>query len=623
METSSRLLLTFLLNACWQVALIAAVAVLCDRLLRDAPARYRHWLWMAALALSLCLPGLTSSHLFTITLSGWHPRQQSEAEPAVTVPITLPQEMASDAPLASSLTLSQKSTGAFIPIGRSLAATLVALYFLFLCYRGLKLFKAWRKTRAMARSVYAADFIEHVQASIRRCQTAIGVTRVRILYSDSITVPVTVGTLRPLIILPEHLSQESDADVLTSAIGHELVHVRRGDYLLNLICELVYLPLSFHPAAVLIRRRINQTRELSCDELVAEKLLDPEVYARSLVQLAGAAIPLRCPTTTITVGIADADILEERVMAMLRRPKTNVGRKSWLLIAATLCLVVPCVAAAPYALRISINSQDAAVTSRQSTAVEPVTLIAWLKKPGDMVEHGDAIAVVNTGNGRMEAVAKTSGVVEKLLVQLGEIVPAGAVLAIIRPQEPTIGWAVSTAQQEGRERNDLREERLKAQAELEAKRRAEQEIEGRVITLQTLEGTVTVQANTQDPRGEAREREERMLKEARMKGERARAEMESQDPELIAHRRAEREAMAKRQAELVKEARITMQQAIQIATNQYPGTVLESRLVREGPLHQASYIVTILSDNGAETTTTRVLMSAIDGSIINSLKQEQ
>jgi uncharacterized membrane protein YkoI len=107
-----------------------------------------------------------------------------------------------------------------------------------------------------------------------------------------------------------------------------------------------------------------------------------------------------------------------------------------------------------------------------------------------------------------------------------------------------------------------------------------------------------------------------------MKEEHARAERESQDPEIQAHRRAEREAMAKRQAELVKEARITMQQAIQIANSQYPGTVLESRLVREFQ-DKACYALTILFDNGAETTTTRVFLSAIDGSIIKAVKQER
>ena len=90
---------------------------------------------------------------------------------------------------------------------------------------------------------------------------------------------------------------------------------------------------------------------------------------------------------------------------------------------------------------------------------------------------------------------------------------------------------------------------------------------------------------------------------------------------VVARRRAERELIARQQAELAKQANITMQQAIQIATNQYPGTVLESRLVRES--NQACYVLTILSDNGTVTTSTRVLISAIDGTVLKTMKEER
>jgi beta-lactamase regulating signal transducer with metallopeptidase domain/uncharacterized membrane protein YkoI len=659
MERSSQLLLTFLLNACWQVALIAAVAAFCDWLLRQAAARHRHWLWVTALVLSFGLPALTTSHLLSGTDSAGLRRPQVASQQATIAPTPFRQEKALDEtmPLPAPLPIPPIRMGRFIPINRGLAAALVALYFLFLCYRGLRLFGAWRKTRAMRRSAYAVDPLEPLQTTIRRCQKALGVSWVSIRCSPSIAVPVTVGTLKPLIILPDHLLQEADADVLTSAIGHELVHVRRRDYLLNLIYEFLYLPLSYHPAAALVRRRINQTRELGCDELVTEKLLAPEVYARSLVQLAGAAIPLRRSTTTITVGIADADILEERVMTMLKKSKPHVGRKScrksWMLVAATLCFAVPCMAAAPFALRININSQAAAAIPQQNpsqtgegaqdkvvlstlgTNTEAGTLVSWLKRPGDAVERGDAIAVVTTNEGRIKAEAPTSGVIEKLLVKPGEKVSTGSVLAVIRPQGPSAGWAISTAQQEERERKAAREGKV--------------EYQGQVHTVQFSDGqevrSVTFQQEPSQQEREMKERIERlvneareknptlspeeararigqMLKEAEMKEERARAERESQDPEVQAKRRAELEARAKRQAELAKEARIPMQQAIQIASNQYPGTVMESRLVREFR-DKVCYFLLILSDNGTETTTTRVFVNAIDGSIINAMKQER
>mgnify|MGYP003693759103 CR=1 FL=1 len=89
--------------------------------------------------------------------------------------------------------------------------------------------------------------------------------------------PVTVGVFRRIIILPQRFVREVNQDVLRSAIGHELVHVARRDYLTNLIFEFIYVPLSFHPAAAFARRRIKHTRELCCDETVAAKLIQPEV----------------------------------------------------------------------------------------------------------------------------------------------------------------------------------------------------------------------------------------------------------------------------------------------------------------------------------------------------------
>src|SRR5262249_51194426 len=127
--------------------------------------------------------------------------------------------------------ISLKEANSLILINRNVAAVLIVPYLLFLCYRSLKLFRAWRKTRAITRSAYPIEFLEHVQTTIGKCQTALGLTRARILSSASVAVPITVGSLHPLVILPEQLLREADADLLTSAIGHELVHVSRRDYL--------------------------------------------------------------------------------------------------------------------------------------------------------------------------------------------------------------------------------------------------------------------------------------------------------------------------------------------------------------------------------------------------------
>src|SRR6185369_7678510 len=75
-----------------------------------------------------------------------------------------------------------------------------------------------------------------------------------------------------------------------------------------------------------------------------------EVYARSLVRLASPATPLRRLSVTTTVGIADADILEARIMSLLKKPNLHTRWKKSLL------LLVPCAAAVAFAMRFDVET---------------------------------------------------------------------------------------------------------------------------------------------------------------------------------------------------------------------------------------------------------------------------
>lgn len=534
MRTISQLLLTFLINSCWQIALVGAVASLCSSMLSETAARHRHVLWVVALVISIALPLLTYSEVLRGTFLSAKVTQPTLAVQPVSESVDSPgmNLMAADA--------QSSSPKPVIPVGRTLAAILVVLYTFFLAYRGINLGRAWRRTRTIKRSAYPIATPDRIQRIIEKCQQAIGATKFHILCSPAVSAPVTVGVRKPLIILPEQLLNEADPDLLTSAVGHELVHVLRRDYLLNLIYEFIYLPLSFHPAAALVRRRINQTRELGCDELVAEKLLAAEVYARSLVQLAGSAVPFG--RNAITVGIADADILEVRIMSLLKRPKLNVRRNKLLLVAVSLLLAVPCVAAAAFAFHFDIDPQDSMLISQQEPSQE-----AKEKK---------------------EKEARVAREREEKEMQERE------------DQEL----------KEGIEKETNPEKRAKLEALLKHRQeeRAQMEREGEVVTF---------------------------------KG----------NPYELKIRRAQEEAeMKARQAELARQAKITMDQAIQIATSQQPGKVLECSLIGEhweapGKLAKDGvvlYHVVILSGDETNPTTSHVLINAVDGSVWKSAKEE-
>lgn len=374
MRTFSQFLLTFLLNASWQILLIAAMAAVCDRILSGAAARYRHTVWVVALFLAVLLPVLSTASNFTVSPEvSIAVSPQTESEPVV---ITRISSLSGDeieaaetktppAPVTNTATTSPEGNW-FSPvrIKPRVAAALVGIYALLLLYALLRLVQAWRQTRRIVRAAFEVELPEAAQSIIKTCGRVIATRRVRVLCSSSIPVPITLGVLRPVIILPHALLKEIDQDLLISAVGHELVHIARRDYVANLIYEFVYLPVWIHPAAWLIRRRIRQTRELCCDERVTSKLLRPDVYARSLVRMIGSSPLTPRMAADTTIGIVESDNLEGRIMSLLRSRKLTGRRKNILLLLASLLLAVPCIAATPFALSFEINQQDPAVSAQ-------------------------------------------------------------------------------------------------------------------------------------------------------------------------------------------------------------------------------------------------------------------
>jgi TonB family protein len=615
MKTINAFLLTFLLNALWQIALVAAAAALGDWLLRRTFVRYRHFLWVAALGLSLLLPVVTAVRSGTSNAAAALPLPQAALEP---IAIT-------DVPTSSSQS-SATSVRSTFQMNQSLAISLFALYLMFLGYRGVQLFRAWARTQSARRGAIPIDPADRIQAIVASCQQAIGVTRASVVSSASLCAPATIGIRRPLVILPDALVRDASAEVLTAAIGHELVHVRQRDYLLNLIYEIVFLPLSFHPAAALMRRRITQTRELRCDELVAELLLHPEVYARSLVQLAGSAMPFARRGRTVTVGIADADILEVRIMSLLGRKRLNVRRNRILLLAALVLLALPCAAAAAWRFHVSV----AGLNQQPEISFQGDRKARLIYHP-EAPYTEDARAKNIVGFVRLSMIVGTDGSVKNV--------------EVIKPLFPSLDEsAVITART------------WRFEPYLKDGRPAEKQWTADLYFNPSYQGSREDQEKKERAEREDQELKERIEKEtnpevkAKLAAE-LKARLERRNSRVYNYTmtgpdgysvgvifdangngwRAERAQEAKQQAQLASLAKISMDQAIQIAVSQNPGKVFECSLVGErwegpGELAKPSvvlYHVVILTGDEAKPTTTHVLVSALDGTIVKADKEER
>src|SRR5262245_10561150 len=216
MRTTSQFLLTFLLNACWQIPLIACLASVGSHLLRTSSARYRHLLWVSALVLSLLLPLLTSSRMLTSLSFASNTPAYTNVGGELTPPFNL--DVAPAAPATSWWSFQ---------LSWNLTLALFAFYFLFLIFSSIKLALAWQATRKIRRNAFEIGPSRQIAEAVETCATAIPLAgrSITVLCSETVPVPITIGVAKPVVILPEELLQEENSELITSAIGHEFVHI--------------------------------------------------------------------------------------------------------------------------------------------------------------------------------------------------------------------------------------------------------------------------------------------------------------------------------------------------------------------------------------------------------------
>lgn len=158
-----------------------------------------------------------------------------------------------------------------------------AIYFTGLFVNMARLAVEWNKIRQIKLSVLPA---EQMQQFINTFSKKMNISRhIQLRFSELIDVPCMIGYFKPLILLPVTICVNLSADEVEAILLHELSHIKRNDYLVNLLQQLITVVLFFNPFTQLINRIINQERENGCDDLVVEKTGEPLIYAQALIKL--------------------------------------------------------------------------------------------------------------------------------------------------------------------------------------------------------------------------------------------------------------------------------------------------------------------------------------------------
>jgi len=123
------------------------------------------------------------------------------------------------------------------------------------------------------------------QAHIIQLSKRMNITKpLKTYFSGLVNTPVMIGFLKPVILLPLALMNHLSPQQFEAILLHELAHIRRNDYVLNILQSVFDAILFFNPFAWWITNKIREERENCCDEMVLQ-LSDPYHYARALLAL--------------------------------------------------------------------------------------------------------------------------------------------------------------------------------------------------------------------------------------------------------------------------------------------------------------------------------------------------
>jgi beta-lactamase regulating signal transducer with metallopeptidase domain len=174
---------------------------------------------------------------------------------------------------------------------------------------------------------------------------------VRIVQSAAVQVPAVAGWLRPVILLPASVLTGLTPAQFDAVIAHELAHIRRHDFALNILQTAAEILLFYHPASWWISRRIRIEREHCCDDIAVSLCGDRIVYATALADLESMR-----GDASLALAATDGPLLQ-RVRRLLSSSPQASRPSNWL------------AAATPFALVLAVIS--GATRTNASAAPEP------------------------------------------------------------------------------------------------------------------------------------------------------------------------------------------------------------------------------------------------------------
>ena len=318
-----------LLHTLWQGVAIALLLAVVLRLMNRASSNARYLVACSAMTL------LVVAAIVTFALLAQPPVAAAPRVarlPDATVPLTTPQVIAPHHPLE----LPQAHADPLRYIVTTWIAGVIAM--------AIWHIGGWFLLLRLRRG----EPVTQLADVLARLAPRIGVRRaVRVLEAARVDVPAVLGVLRPVILVPVALLSDLSPQQVEAILAHELAHIRRHDFLINLIQSAIETLMFYHPATWWISMNIRRERENCCDDIATKICGDDRAYAAALAALENRR---NSPVVSHLAPAATGGDLLDRVRRVLKLPplRRRLSRTRSLAAAALAlaCVVLPLVVTA-------------------------------------------------------------------------------------------------------------------------------------------------------------------------------------------------------------------------------------------------------------------------------------
>ena len=354
-----------LLHSLWQATLVAGAFYLVRQIIRHRPPQ----VYTAALGALLVIIGWS---LYTL-VDLYEPERVAGSPVTRFAPTTLP-------PATSPVVIASAPTDkAFDPSWIEIVVAWINSYISFITMGwllGMVILSArlaggrWYLERLRHHHTYPLPAWEAAAATLA---TRLRLRRpVTVMASGLAKVPLVIGHLKPLILLPTALVSNLPPEQIEAILAHELAHVRRHDYWVNMLQSLIEVIFFYHPMVWWLSSVVREEREKCCDDLAVSLCGNTLVYAKALSE----AESLKHPAAPLVVAFAKRGGLLARIERLVSPRTSSTSMVTKVVTLVPMLLLVIYLAGEDTLARKAINSEPQPKTTAPAAFLHPLPILA-------------------------------------------------------------------------------------------------------------------------------------------------------------------------------------------------------------------------------------------------------